>query len=124
MKMQQEKQQQWMEMQQKQCDATCTIDSKPKLPRPMLQKIGYLDNSASGNKYKDVMAVILNRFAVNAETYWQRFRRDTKKPGELFKGFLGRQDDKLMRWSDAVGLDMKEVILLEQFLETSTPRDA
>ena len=76
---------------------------------------------AESNKYKVVKAAILSRFDVNAETYRQRFRRDAKKPGESFKGFLGRLDDKLMRWSVASGLDMKEMILLEQFLETLPP---
>lgn len=40
MKTQQEKQQKWMEMmQEKRREDTCAVDSKPKLPRPMLQKL-------------------------------------------------------------------------------------
>ena len=39
MEMQQEKQQKWMEMQEKRHDETRTSDSKPKLPRPTLQKL-------------------------------------------------------------------------------------
>ena len=47
--------------------------------------------------------------------------KDAKKHGESFKGFLGRLNDKLMRWSGASGLDMKEMVLLEQFLEALPP---
>ena len=77
--------------------------------------------SADSSKYKEVKAAILSRYKVNAETYRQRFRKDAKKPGESFKGFLGRLNDKLMRWSGASGLDLKEMILLEQFLEALPP---
>lgn len=45
---------------------------------------------ADSNKYKEVKAAILNHFEVNTKTYRQRFGRDIKKPGESFKGFLGR----------------------------------
>ena len=76
---------------------------------------------AASNKYKEVKAAILDRFEVNVETYQQRFRRAAKKQGESFKGFLGRLDDKLTRWSGASGLGMKEMVLLEQLLETLPP---
>ena len=39
MEMQQEKQQKWMEMEEKRRDVARAVDSKPKLPRPTLQKL-------------------------------------------------------------------------------------
>ena len=128
-----------MEMQEKQRDDARAIDSKPRLPRPMLQKLTADDDiesylqmfervatqqnwpkdiwatqlarlltgaaldaftsvpSADSSRYEKVKAAILSRFEVNAETYRQRFRKDAKKHGESFKGFLGRLNDKLMR---------------------------
>ena len=74
--------------------------------------------TAESSKYEVMKAAILCHFEVNAETYRQRFRKDAKKPGESFKGFLGRPTDKLMLWSNASGLSLKEMVLLEQFLES------
>ena len=51
----------------------------------------------------------------------QKFRKDVKKSGESFKGFLVRLNDKLTRWSDASGMELKEMVLLEQFMETLSP---
>ena len=45
--MQQQKQQRWMEMEEKRRDEARTVDSKPKLPRLMLQKLTANDDIES-----------------------------------------------------------------------------
>ena len=66
--------------------------------------------------------MILARFEVNAETYRLRFRSTRRKVGESYKMLLSRQSDQLNRWTQSSGSELKENILLEQFLQ-SLPTD-
>ena len=66
--------------------------------------------------------MILAWFEVNAETYRLRFRSTRRKMGESYKMLLSRQSDQLNRWTQSSGSELKENILLEQFLQ-SLPTD-
>ena len=45
-------------------------------------------------------------------------RSDGKRVGESFKGFLGILKDDLVQWLDTSGMDLKDMVLLEQFPTT------
>ena len=70
----------------------------------------------SATNYDAVKEAILARYLVNAETYRLRFRDSYRRPGESYKLLLNRQTDLLKRWNQSAGSELKEIILLEQFL--------
>ena len=76
----------------------------------------------AAQSYVQVKEAILARFEVSAETYCLRFRSTRRKMGELYKMLLSRQLDQLNRWTQFSGNELKENILLEQFLQ-SLPTD-
>ena len=71
--------------------------------------------------YAQVKEAIFTRFAVNAETYSLRFRLTRRKSRESYKMLLSRQQDQLYRWTQASGSELKQNILLEQFLQSLPP---
>ena len=78
---------------------------------------------ASAKDYDLVKAAILKRYDVSAETYRQRFRAETRKPTESYGNFGERLADHLERWEKAAeGMDLRQLVLLEQFLQ-ALPRD-
>ena len=70
----------------------------------------------SATDYDAVKEAILARYLVNAETYRLRFRDSHRSFGETYKLLLNRQTDLLKRWHQSAGSELKEIILLEQFL--------
>ena len=70
----------------------------------------------SATDYDAVKEAILARYLVNAETYRLQFRDSHRGPGETYKLLLNRQTDLLKRWHQSAGSELKEIILLEQFL--------
>ena len=70
----------------------------------------------SARNYDIVKEAILARFLVNADTYRLRFRSSQRGTGESYKLLLSRQTDLLNRWSQSAGSELKEIVLLEQFL--------
>ena len=76
----------------------------------------------AARNYAQVKEAILTRFEVNAETYRLRFRKTRRKSGESYKMLLSRQLDQLNRWTQSSGSELKQNILLEQFLQ-SLPTD-
>ena len=78
---------------------------------------------ASAKDYEAVKAAILKRYDVSAETYRQRFRLETRKPTESYHNFGERLTDHLGRWEKAAeGTELRELVLLEQFLQ-ALPKD-
>ena len=65
---------------------------------------------------------ILTRFEVNAETYHLRFHSTRRRSEESYKMLLSRQLDQLNYWTQSSGSELKQNILLEQFLQ-SLPTD-
>ena len=146
MEMQQEKQQKWRWCRRNDI-MTCEVDSKPKLPRPMLQKL-----TADDDNYRDFFfayvwtgrhpAEIARGYPGNPErcswcSYLGTSSRQQQElrfwavlklmqTAEISKRcketrwiiFLERLN-KLMHWSDASSLDVKE---MEQFLESLPPK--
>ena len=71
---------------------------------------------ACAKDYDVVKAAILKRYDVNAETYRQRFRTDTRRATESHVNFGERLDDHLRRWEKvADGVELRQLMLLEQF---------
>ena len=78
---------------------------------------------AAAKDYDQIRAAILKCYDVNVEIYRQRFRTEARKPTESHKNFGERLDDLLGRWEkSANGLELRQLVLLEQFLQ-ALPRD-
>ena len=41
---------------------------------------------------------ILQRYEVNEETHWRKFRQDKKRSDESYREFVSRLQDHLHRW--------------------------
>ena len=73
---------------------------------------------ASAKDYNSVKAAILKRYDVNADTYQQKFRLETRKRTESYHNFGERLTDLLGCWESAAeGTELRELVLLEQFLQ-------
>ena len=68
-------------------------------------------------------AAVLKQYDVNAETCQQRFRLEIRKPTESYHNFGERLTDLLGRLERAAeGIELRELVLLEQFLQV-LPKD-
>ena len=65
-----------------------------------------------------VTEAILARFLVNADTYCLQFRSCQWETGESYKLLLSWQTDLLNHWIQSAGSELKEIVLLEQFLSS------
>jgi len=72
--------------------------------------------------YDYVKTTILRRYEVTTETYRRRFREATKEPTESYRNFAECLADRLGRWEKSAEVDLREMVLLEQFL-TALPRE-
>ena len=166
--LQEERQRQWQKEQQELMltlvEKSKPDETKPRLPKPTLQKMtegenvenfldmfekvatqqrwprdvwstqlaGLLTGKALAafvnvpkeqtGDYDTVKKAILRRYDVNAETYRQRFRNNRRKGFETYKELADRSKDFFKKWRDASELDLEEMVLVEQFLQ-SVPED-
>ena len=67
-------------------------------------------------KYDKVKHAILQRYNVNSETYGLRFRNDSYKPGESHHEYFNRLEEHYQRWTKSQGMELRDLIILEQFL--------
>ena len=67
-------------------------------------------------KYDEVKHAILQRYNVNSETYRLRFRNDSYKPGESRHEYFNRLEEHYQRWTKSQGMELRDLIILEQFL--------
>jgi len=72
--------------------------------------------------YDYVKATILRRYEVTTEMYWRRFREATREPTKSYQNFAECLADRLGQWEKSAEVDLREMVLLEQFL-TALPRE-
>ena len=68
-------------------------------------------------KYEEVKHAILQRYNVNSETYRLRFRNDFYKQGESHHEYFNRLEEHFQRWTKSQGMELRDLIILEQFLQ-------
>ena len=73
-------------------------------------------------KYETLKKTILHRYDVNEETHRVRFRKDPKKKEESYREWICRITDHFDKWTKEAGLDLRELIIMEQVL-SGTPDD-
>ena len=72
--------------------------------------------------YESAKTAILRRYDVNAETYRQRFRNSKRRGDESFRELADRSLDLYKKWKESSEMNVDEMVLLEQFLQ-SVPED-
>lgn len=78
----------------------------------------YLGNTAEkSTKYEEVKQAILQRYNVNSETYRLRFRNNFYKQGESHHEYLNRLEEHFQHWTKWQGVELRDLIILEQFLQ-------
>ncbi|XP_076461701.1 uncharacterized protein LOC143294155 [Babylonia areolata] len=75
-------------------------------------------SDADAGDYDKLKEQLLARYQLNAETY-RRFRNCKRKDNETFVQFSARLQDNLKQWHEQSKIpDLKQLILLEQFLQS------
>ncbi|XP_076438245.1 uncharacterized protein LOC143277345 [Babylonia areolata] len=76
-------------------------------------------SDADAGDYNKLKEQLLARYQLNAETYRRRFRNCKRKDNEIFVQFSARLQDNLKQWHEQSKIpDLKQLILLEQFLQS------
>ncbi|XP_076462144.1 uncharacterized protein LOC143294651 [Babylonia areolata] len=76
-------------------------------------------SDADAGDYDKLKEQLLARYQLNAETYRRRFRNCKRKDNETFVQFSARLQDNLKQWHEQSKIpDLKQLILLEQFLQS------
>jgi len=78
--------------------------------------------AAEAGDYTVVKKAILHRYDVNEETHRLRFRKDKKKREESYREWICRITDHFDKWTKDAGMELRELIIMEQVL-LETPED-
>ena len=79
------------------------------------------------SNYQDIKTTLLRRHQLSATTYRKKFRSAKPREGEQNDAYFGRLDHMMKLWiqmSEKEEKDLKELLLIEKFVETQTTEKA